>query len=108
MKKVSLLELSAFVIVAAVASSAVTAGDKVAALEKSAKSVKASDVVEHKTLFAPLDADNNGLLTESELGTDKNALLKKQFKNIDVNADNAISEEELKAYLAKVDVKVEL
>lgn len=105
MKKFRLLEVSAFVVVAAVASAAVNADDNVVKLEKKAMSVKADKVVEAKTLFEPLDADKNGLLTENELGTEKNTLLKKQFKKIDKNADNAISQEELSAYLAKVEVK---
>jgi Ca2+-binding EF-hand superfamily protein len=64
--------------------------------------------VQPKSLFEPLDKDNNGLITQSELSGDKSSLLTKQFKKIDINADNAISKEELTAYLAKVDVKINL
>ncbi|NMP30203.1 hypothetical protein HII17_01400 [Thalassotalea sp. M1531] len=103
MKKVSLLELTAFVIVAAVASTTVNAND--AALKE--KVVKADEVVETNVLFTPLDTDKNGLISQQELGVN-NKLLKEQFKEIDVNADQGISEQELKNYLAKVDIKINI
>lgn len=108
MKKISLLEVSVFVVVAAVASAAVNAGDEVTKLENVDSKVKAVNVVEPTSLFEPLDKDSNGLITQSELSGDKSSLLTKQFKKIDINADNAISKEELTAYLAKVDVKINL
>ncbi|MFD2165063.1 hypothetical protein ACFSJY_02205 [Thalassotalea euphylliae] len=101
MKKVSLLNVSLFVVTAAVASS-VNAGDKVK-VEK-----KADTVIAANELFEPLDTDKNGVISEKELGDNQNALLKKEFKKIDANADKGISEEELKQYLAKVDVKIDI
>ncbi|WP_448212831.1 hypothetical protein [Colwellia sp. MEBiC06753] len=123
MKNISLLKLSAFVVIGAALSSVVKADNNLAdkakadakanvAVEKSSvarsANVKADEVVAHTELFEPLDADKNGVITEVELGSANNELLKKEFKKIDVNADNGISQQELKDYLAKVELKTNI
>ena len=115
MKNISLLEVTAFVLVATVSSITVQAnaepkdGDKakpvMAKVEQAQESVKADQLLAHDKLFAPLDIDSNGVISEQELSMTKNKLLKKQFSKIDSNADKGISEEELKSFLAKVDIK---
>ncbi|REL34388.1 hypothetical protein [Thalassotalea euphylliae] len=113
MKNISLLEVSALVFAVAVCSITVQANEdpkEKAALDKAKaqmeeKPVKAGHMVSHDKLFAPLDIDSNGVISEQELSMSKNKLLKEQFKKIDRNEDKGISEEELKSFLAKVDVK---
>lgn len=107
MNNVSLLKLSGLVIAAAFASCTVGAVEKVDAEKVSIEkvAVTVNEVVDSKVLFAPLDQDKNGVISAEELDTAKNELLQKEFKNIDANQDKGISEEELNAYLAKVQIK---
>ena len=111
MKNVSLMKLSAFVVMAAAASVSVNAESRVSdanstpvVTEAKAVTTKAVDLVSPDALFAPLDVDKNGLITEQELGGTQSELLKEQFRKIDVNNDKGISEKELKDFLAKVAV----
>lgn len=115
MNNVSLLKLSGLVVAAAFASCTVGAVEKLddvatakvdaAKVNVQTQAVKASDVVDGKVLFAPLDKDQNGVISAEELDTAKNELLQKEFDKIDANKDKGISEEELNLYLAKVEIK---
>lgn len=119
MKNISLLEVSALVFVAIVCSITVKANEELtekATLAQTqpepqiktsveAKTASIGEMIAHNKFFAPLDIDNNGVISEQELGMSKNKLFKEQFQKIDTNKDQGISEEELKSFLAKVDIK---
>lgn len=101
MKNMSLTKLSAVVIIGAFMSSLVNANDD---LNSNTKAV--NKMVDEKSIFQPIDKDKNGLISEKELSASQQKLLQKDFAKIDVNADNGISEVELKNYLAKVKVEI--
>ena len=116
MRNVSLMKLTGVVMLAALASTAMNASamndeatlEKVSTKVATTTVVSAKDVVDHGALFQPLDADKDGLISMAELGDTDSALLKQEFTKIDTNADNGISEQELKTYLEKVEVKVNI
>jgi len=117
MKNISLMKLTGVVMLTALASTAMNASataDEVSknelklAATDAKETISAQKVIAHDELFKPLDTDKNGLISQEELGGTDSTLLKKEFAKIDTNADQGISKQELKAYLEKVEVKVNI
>lgn len=97
MKKVSLLKITIIVVTAAVASLTVKANDKIAIDNQVVEKLKQTPAK-----FSQLDSDNNGLLTQDELGLSENSALKKVFVKIDSNKDSVIDEAEFNAFVIQV------
>lgn len=104
MNKASLIEVTGIVLVAAFATFIVDAKqpEEVSKLAKANTSVKQTDFSYIVTKF---DADQNGLLSKSEIEASKNDVLMRNFKAIDANQDESISTEEISLYTSSIKIK---
>jgi hypothetical protein len=116
MKNISLMKVTAMVVVVtvALASSFVNAEDKLSkAVEKVDKVIEQSqsDLAElakelkFSTLLENLDSDKNGMLNQAEVSSNQSQLLHKEFTKMDVNQDNEIDEAEYNTYLSDIKEK---
>jgi len=112
MNSISLAQVSAFVVAVSMASFLVNADDAFMsstedniAVPKDKSSVE--DVVEvveepnDSFTFTSLDSDKNGKLSQEEVLNGKNDWLVQSFKEIDSNADESITEQELMSFVAR-------
>ncbi len=77
---------------AAFASSFVQAEDKLVTAQ--------NEQVKFSELITKLDSDKNGLLSQPEAQASKNKVLQGNFKKMDLNNDEQISEQEFNDFLA--------
>ncbi len=77
---------------AAFASSFVQAEDKLVTAQ--------NEQVKFSELITKLDSDKNGLLSQQEAQASKNKVLQGNFKKMDLNNDEQISEQEFNDFLA--------
>ena len=112
MKSISLTQVTAFVVVVSLAAFFVSAEDafahsikdnSVAHSEHSISTEITDTVVEtsERFTFTSLDTDKNGKLSQKEVNAGKNEWLVKSFKDIDSNADESLTEQELVDFVAK-------
>ena len=112
MNSISLTQVTAFVVAVSMASFLVSADDvhahnaednKVEHVEHSASPAVAEEVkaVNDKFTFTSLDSDKDGKLSQQEVLAGKNDWLVKSFKQIDNNADELLTEQELVDFVAK-------
>ena len=87
MKNINLLPVTALVITAALASSFVSADDKM------------GQALSFPALIAELDSDANGMLSQDEVAVSSNTFLQAEFSNIDTNQDQQIDNAEFNAFL---------
>ncbi|WP_286265944.1 hypothetical protein [Thalassotalea atypica] len=104
MNKTRLIEISAIVMAATLATFVVNADQEVRLSNVSIKT-PAHATNNLTALFSTIDTDKDGLLSKSEISASKNDLLMRNFKAIDKNTDNSISNEELSAFSAKIKTK---
>ena len=112
MKSISLTQVTAFVVVVSLAAFFVSADDafahsiesNIVAHSEHSISTDVTDTVEETSerfTFTSLDNDKDGKLSQQEVIAGKNEWLVKAFKQIDSNADKAITEQELVDFVAK-------
>ena len=101
MNKTRLIEISALVTVAALATFAVNANQVVDTSKANIKTVSVA-TSNLSALFSTIDTDNDGLLSKAEISASKNDVLMRNFKAIDKNTDDSISNNELTAFTAEV------
>jgi len=104
MNNMSLVKITLGVAFAAITTFIVNASDALPTVENVNNEVataSTSSTQSFSKLLAKFDADNNGVLSESELLASDNESLKMAFKHLDVNNDANISEEEFNAYVGK-------
>lgn len=64
--------------------------------------IKSESSSGNRFTFTSLDSDQNGKLSQKEVAQGKNNWLAKAFDQIDINADAALTEQELVDFAAKV------
>jgi Ca2+-binding EF-hand superfamily protein len=114
MKSINLAQVSAFVIVASMASFFVNADDELinnlegitvsqveSPITTTAEASEEMAESQDKFTFTSLDSDKDGKLSQQEVLVGKNEWLIKYFKQIDSNTDKSISEEELVDFIAQ-------
>ena len=116
MDSISLTQVTAFVVAVSMASFFVNADDELAYsnedntvvnAENSANAEAITAAIEEvkepsdKFTFTSLDIDKNGMLSRQEVVDGENRWLVKSFTNIDSNADNSVTEQELVDFVAK-------
>lgn len=97
MNRTSLIEVSAFVVLATLAAFIVDAKEpdelNTVSLERSTEITE-----QFEGLLKKYDADKNGLLSKDEVAKSKQEVIMRNFKAIDTNTDASISLEELNAF----------
>lgn len=116
MDSISLTQVTAFVVAVSMASFFVNADDELAytnednSLVNAENSANAEAIIaaieevkapSDKFTFTSLDLDKNGMLSRQEVVDGENEWLVKSFTNIDSNADNSVTEQELVDFVAK-------
>ncbi len=101
MKNISLVKVTFMVVVAALASSFVSADEDVNKTLEQAQEILAPQI-EFSELIEKLDSDKNGMLSEEEVSVTQSKLLQEEFKKMDNNKDKQIDEAEYNSYLAEV------
>ena len=109
MKNVSLMKITAMVVVVtvALASNFVNAEDKVNKTIAKAQSdvAELAKQLKFSSLIEKLDSDKNGMLSQTEVSTNQSQLLHDEFNKMDVNQDKQIDEAEFNSYFAEVKAK---
>lgn len=98
---ISLTKLSLIVAIATLTTSLVNANEETAKLTTT-KTSNIAEQTKFSQLASQFDTDKNGLLSESELMASNNDSLHLAFKQLDVNADSNISEEEFAAFVTSI------
>jgi len=112
MNSISLSQVSAFVVAVSMASFFVNADEALAnniknkvitgnEIAAGVIEVAVEEGTSDKFTFTSLDSDKNGKLNQKEVLTGKNEWLVKSFDEIDSNADESITEQELIDFVTK-------
>lgn len=110
MKSISLTQLSVCILVVYLASFIVSADqvsnkpvtDTQALNHDNAEEISAVEPSNNRFTFSSLDLDKNGKLSQKEVSHGNNNWLVKAFVDIDANADQSLTEQELIDFAAKV------
>jgi hypothetical protein len=116
MSSISLTQVTAMVVVVCMVSFFVNADDEQAynhnhnknasissgvANPVSSKVLDKTEASNNRFTFSSLDTDKNGKLSHQEVTVGKGAWLAKSFKNIDINTDQFLTEQELIDFVGK-------
>jgi Ca2+-binding EF-hand superfamily protein len=116
MSSISLTQVTAMVVVVCMVSFFVNADDEltynqndnksasissVAANPVSSKVLDKTEASNNRFTFSSLDTDKNGKLSHQEVIVGNGAWLAKSFKNIDINTDQFLTEQELIDFVGK-------